>query len=107
MSGYKNTMSKASSEEETLDLSNIGMEEVALEDGQNFIASQQSVSTENQTRNVQKLSESQRGVQTIPSGSGFTFVASAGEDTDIDELGGGFESETNDNTVLCTATKSS
>ena len=39
MSGSKNAMNKESSEEETLDLSNIGMEEVALEDGQNFIAS--------------------------------------------------------------------
>ena len=100
MSGSKNAMNKESSEEETLDLSNIGMEEVALEDGQNFIASQQSVSTENQTQNLQKMSELQRGVQTIPSGSGFTFLASAGEDTDIDELGGGFDSETNDNTEM-------
>ena len=45
------------------------------------------------TFEVHNKSKPERGVRTIPSGSGFTFLASAGEDTDVDDLGGGVEGE--------------
>ena len=86
-------------EEETLDLENIGMEEISYDNVASSSRSQHqtfdnqhNVSLSNSTADNPKT---ERGVRTIPSGSGFTFLASAGEDTDVDDLGGGVEGEQN------------
>ena len=82
-----------SNREEELSLQNIGMEEIIFDDvpsthtdKSTFDKYEKSIS-EKESSNTTK----ERGVRTIPSGSGFTFLASAGEDTEVDELGGEVE----------------
>ena len=84
-----------SNREEELNLQNIGMEEIIFDDlpsthsdKSTFDKYEKSFS-EKESSNTTK----ERGVRTIPSGSGFTFLASAGEDTEVDELGGEVEQE--------------
>ena len=102
-------------EERTADFENIGMEEIVFDPRysdsplQQVITDKELIALPNEREysftsrddTAENLEErdnwlkSERGVRTIPSGSGFTFLASAGEDTDVDDLGGGFEGETN------------
>ena len=86
-------------EEETLDLENIGMEEILFDDAssttQNYYNPNNYCAQKSGNILAQNCIRTERGVRTIPSGSGFTFLASAGEDTDVDDLGGGVEGELN------------
>ena len=102
-------------EDSSVDLNNICMEEVVFDTNLSEVPSQQSLNKKTSTtlqnvnegevtsgdanmedlKHLHNWSFSERGVRTIPSGSGFTFLASAGEDTDVDDLGGGFEKELN------------
>ena len=88
-----------SDDESSLDLANIGMEEIVFADGSNAqpSPSRQFTTLQNVSQFSSPSSEQSPGfanvnrrVTTIPSGSGFTFLASEGNDADVDELGGGF-----------------